>query len=146
MRRLQGRKKKGTKRRTLVKNLDMYFSRYIRWSHADSDGNVKCITCDAVKHVKEMQCGHFMSRRYYSTRWLSNTKLSNCHPQCYGCNIGSQGKQYKHSQYIDRTYGEGTAQRIADRAELSRKYTNEELITLSNYYKKKVDELCTKHC
>ena len=142
MRRLQGRKKKGTKRRTLVKNLDMYFSRYIRWSHADSDGNVKCITCDTIKHVKEMQCGHFMSRRHYSTRWL----IKNCAPQCYGCNIGSQGQQYRYSQYIDRVHGEGAAEAIADRSELSRKYTNEELITLSHYYKKKVDELSTKHC
>jgi len=143
LRRLQERKKKATKRKTLVKNLDMYFSRYIRWSHADSDGMVQCVTCNAPpKHVKEMQCGHFMSRRYYSTRWM----LKNCSPQCYSCNIGCQGRQYKHSLYIDRTYGEGTAQKIADRSELSRKYTNEELKTLANHYKKKVDELCTKHC
>ena len=46
---------KPTKRKTLVSNLDRYFSRFVRWSNADSDGNVKCATCDTKKHVKDMQ-------------------------------------------------------------------------------------------
>ena len=89
----------------------MYFSRYVRWSHADADGLVQ----------------------------------SNCAPQCYGCNIGSQGKQWLFSKYIDHKHGEGTAQRIADRSQLSRKYTDEELKILSQLYKTKVDEYINKH-
>lgn len=142
--RLQEHKKKRTKRtkrKTLVKKLDMYFSRYIRWSNADSDGNVKCTTCSTIKHVKEMQNGHFMSRRHYSTRW----HVKNCSPQCYGCNIGSQGMQFKFSKYIDEKYGPGTAQKLEDRAAESRKYTDTELETLANHYKNKVDEYTNKH-
>ena len=134
-------KKKRTKRKTLVSNLDKYFSRFVRWSNADSDGNVKCATCETIKHVKEMQNGHFMSRRHYSTRW----HVKNTAPQCYGCNIGSQGQQFKFSKYLDKKYGPGTAQHMEDRAELSRKYTDEELKILSQYYKEKVDELINKH-
>lgn len=137
----QGRKKKVTKRKTLIKNLDMYFSRYVRWLHADADGMVKCSTCSTTKHIKEMQNGHFMSRRHYSTRWL----LNNCAPQCYGCNIGSQGRQFEFSKYIDKTHGAGTAQHIQDRSKLSRKYTDAELKILAQYYKEKVDELINKH-
>ena len=119
----------------------MYFSRYVRWLHADADGMVKCSTCSTTKHVKEMQNGHFMSRRHYSTRWL----LTNCAPQCYGCNIGNQGAQFQMSKYIDKTHGAGTAQHIQDRSKLSRKYTDAELKILAQYYKEKVDELINKH-
>ena len=126
----------------MIKNLDMYFSRYVRWSHADADGMVKCKTCTTIKHVKEMQNGHFISRRHYSTRWL----YTNCAPQCYGCNINLFTFLFiKFSKYIDKTHGAGTAQHIADRSELSRKYTDAELKTLAQYYKEKVDELINKH-
>lgn len=134
-------RKKRTKRKTLVSNLDKFFSRFVRWSNADSDGNVKCSTCETIKHVKEMQNGHFMSRRHYSTRW----HVKNTAPQCYGCNIGSQGMQFKFSKYLDKKYGPGTAQHMEDRAELSRKYTDAELKILAQYYKDKVDELINKH-
>ena len=113
----------------------------MRWSHADADGLVQCITCSTKKHVKAMQNGHFMSRRHYSTRWLE----SNCAPQCYGCNIGSQGKQFEFYKYIDKIHGKGTAQRIADRSQVSRKYTDEELKILAQLYKTKVDEYINKH-
>ena len=113
----------------------------MRWSTADSDGNVKCATCDTKKHVKDMQNGHFQSRKNYSTRWV----VKNCSVQCYGCNIGSQGEQFKMSKYLDMKYGPGTAQHMEDRAALSRKYTDAELKILAQYYKDKVDELISKH-
>lgn len=131
------RKKKPTKRRTLIKNLDMYFSRYIRWYHADPDGLVKCVTCSTKKHVKKMQNGHFISRRHYSTRWL----FTNCFAQCYSCNIGSQGMQWEFGKYIDRVYGIGTAQLVSDRSKMSRKFTDHELKVLTQVYKNKADEL-----
>ena len=134
-------KKKRIKRKTLVSNLDKYFSRFVRWSNADSDGNVKCATCETIKHVKEMQNGHFQSRRHYSCRWL----IKNTAPQCYACNIGNQGAQFQMSKYLDKKYGPGTAQHIQDRSKLSRKYTDAELKILAQYYKDKVDELINKH-
>ena len=88
-----------------------------------------------------MQNGHFMSRRHYSCRWL----IKNTAPQCYGCNIGSQGQQFKFSKYIDEKYGPGTAQKLEDRAAESRKYTDAELEMLANHYKNKVDEYTNKH-
>ena len=89
-----------------------------------------------------MQNGHFMSRRHYSLRWHA---YGNCSPQCYGCNIGSQGNQFKHGQYIDKKYGEGTAQRLLERSTELVKYGNEELIQLTKHYNNKVDEYINKH-
>ena len=137
-----GQKKKKVKRKTLVKKLDSAFSKYIRWRDADTDGYVKCSTCEAVKPVDKMQCGHFMSRRYHSLRWH---KYGNCNPQCYGCNIMDQGRQYVHSKYIDKRYGTGTAEELLKRSKEKRKYNNEELIQLTKYYNSKVNEYTNKH-
>lgn len=133
--------KKKVSRKTLVRKLDAAFSQYIRWRDADQDGLVKCCTCDTKKHVKQMQCGHLFSRRHYSTRWIE----SNCAGQCYGCNIGDQGRQYVMSKHIDNKHGEGTTEQLLERTTLSRKYTNEELIQLTQYYNKKRDEQINKH-
>lgn len=77
------------KRSTLVKNLDTVFSQYIRLRYA-KDEIAECVTCGKKDHYKKLQCGHFMSRRHYSTRWDEN----NVGVQCYGCNITSQGQQF----------------------------------------------------
>ena len=133
--------KKSIKRKTLIKKLDAAFSQYIRWRDADADGLVKCITCDTKKHVKQMQCGHFMSRRHYATRCHEK----NCAGQCYGCNIGAQGMQYVMAKELDIKHGEGTAESMHQRSQESRKYTNEELIQLIIYYKRLTDDMQGKH-
>lgn len=136
------KRKKKVSRRLLVKKLDAAFSKYIRWRAADSDGNVKCVTCNSIAPVKSMQNGHFMSRKHHSLRWHA---YGNCNPQCYSCNIGGKGLQYQHSLYIDKKYGEGTAMRLLERSREIRKYTNEELIRLTKHYNNKVDEYINKH-
>lgn len=88
------------------KTADEWFSKYVRLRDADSNGMCKCITCDTVKHWKEMDCGHFQSRRYTATRWHSQ----NAHAQCQGCNKYQSGEQFRHGKEIDLKYGEGTAQ------------------------------------
>jgi len=133
--------KKKISRKALIKKLDAAFSQFIRWRDADADGLIKCITCDTKKHVKQMQCGHFMSRRHYATRWHEKNSAG----QCYGCNIGNQGAQYLMGKELDIKHGEGTAENMYKRSQDSRKYTNEELIQLTKYYKQKADDLQNKH-
>ena len=74
----------------LVKKLDSIFSKYIRLKHS-KNGICTCFTCGRKYEVKKIHAGHFMSRRHYSTRWDEE----NVRPQCYGCNVGNQGKQYE---------------------------------------------------
>ena len=50
------------------------------------------------------------------------------------------------SKHIDEKHGAGTTEQLLERTTLSRKYTNEELIQLTQYYNKKRDELHNKHC
>ena len=77
----------------LKKELDKVFSQYVRLSHADHSGMCECFTCGTYKHWKEIQAGHFMSRRHNATRW----HLDNVKPQCVKCNMFNQGEQYRFS-------------------------------------------------
>ena len=56
-------------RKTLVKKLDKVFSQYIRRRFAVNE-IAKCVTCGKQAHWKDLQAGHFMSRKHYSTRWM----------------------------------------------------------------------------
>lgn len=89
----------------LKKEADKWHSLAIRLSEADKDEMVACITCERINHYKKMQCGHFMSRQHNTTRY----HFKNTAPQCYGCNVMQQGKQYEFGRALDKRYGEGTA-------------------------------------
>lgn len=80
-------KKKDFKRSTYVDTLDSVFSHYIRQKYADVNGMVKCYTCDVVAHWRDMQCGHYFSRKNLSTRW----DVDGCRIQCRNCNVFQHG-------------------------------------------------------
>tara|TARA_R110002167_G_scaffold69576_3_gene195995 strand:+ start:897 stop:1277 length:381 start_codon:yes stop_codon:yes gene_type:complete len=124
------------KRSKVVKKLDTIFSIYIRKRYAIDD-IAECFTCGVQKNIKELQCGHFQSRRYYSTRW---DKL-NCQVQCAKCNIFSQGEQYIFGQRLDQTYGEGTSNELMMKAKHLVKLSTNELEEMINVYKNLVADI-----
>jgi len=91
--------KKPTKR-ALIKKLDTVFSLYIRHKYA-REGVVRCYTCDVVKPISQMQCGHFISRAVYTTRWDEN----NTKPQCVSCNMFHAGRQYEFGERLKEELG-----------------------------------------
>jgi hypothetical protein len=125
------------KRSAIVKELDKWFSLYIRLRKADHSGFCKCVTCGKVDHYKKMQCGHFQSRRHYATRWDEE----NCQVQSYGCNVGNQGEQFKFAKWLDDNYGEGKAEELERKARQTVKFTDQDLLDKIKYYKEKVNEL-----
>ena len=80
----------------LKKELDKVFSQYVRLASADHRGVCICFTCGVEKHWKEIQAGHFMSRKHNATRW----HLDNVKPQCVKCNMFNQGEQYRFGQEL----------------------------------------------
>ena len=89
----------------LKKELDKWFSLYIRLREATDEGMVQCFTCGKVAHYKSgMQCGHFQSRRFLSTRWDEK----NCQVQCVGCNMFKSGEQWQFGMQLNAKYGVGT--------------------------------------
>ncbi len=92
----------------LVKELDRWFSLFIRLRKADENGMVKCFTSGKIMHWKQSQAGHFASRRFYATRWDEiNTQV-----QSVAENIFNQGNQHVFGKNIDIEYGEGTAEKL----------------------------------
>tara|TARA_R100001443_G_scaffold2640_4_gene8650 strand:+ start:207 stop:593 length:387 start_codon:yes stop_codon:yes gene_type:complete len=124
-------------KKKLAKKLDAVFSRYIRWYYADHTGYVECYTCGVQKPVKEMQCGHFQSRRHYATRW----KEDNCRPQCVKCNMFEQGQQYIFGQKLISDLGEEAVDDLIKLSRTTIKTTEEEYKVLIDYYTLKLKEL-----
>ncbi len=121
----------------LKKELDKWFSLYIRLREATPEGMVQCFTSGRVYHYKQMHAGHFMSRRYLATRFCE----INVQPQSPADNLFGQGEQYKFGLNLDLKYGEGTAEELQYKAKqtvkLSRVDYEEEII----YYKELVNNL-----
>jgi len=122
----------------LKKELDKWFSLYIRLRESTSEGIVSCCTCGKLGHYKVgMQNGHFQSRRHHSTRWNEQ----NCAVQCIACNCFSQGEQYKMSIYIDNKYGEGTAELLEMEARKIVKMSRIDYEEKITYYKSIVNKI-----
>ena len=106
----------------LKKELDKWFSLYIRLRHATKEGMTQCFTCNKAAHYKELQCGHFQSRRFHSTRWNEQ----NCQVQCVKCNMFKQGEQWKFGIMLDIKYEDGTSMDL--------EFTAHQTIKLSRTY------------
>ncbi len=117
-------------RSKIVKKLDAVFSQYIRLSNTDKHGYCTCVTCGKKYFWKQIQAGHFMSRKHYSTRWLED----NVKPQCYGCNVMQQGQQYKFSKYL----GNNLSEELYNKSKEVIKFTTDELQDKITYYSEQI--------
>ena len=121
----------------LKKKLDAIFSKYIRWYYADANGYVECYTCGVTKPVKEMQCGHFQSRRHYATRWHTD----NCRVQCQKCNIWEQGQQFIFGNKLNAEIGNVKFNELIQLSNTTVKYTQQDYLNMLEYYKKELNNL-----
>jgi len=117
-------------RSKLVKKLDVVFSQYIRLSSADRRGMCTCVTCGKQYHWKNIQAGHFMSRKHYSTRWDED----NVFAQCVGCNMFKQGEQYKYSIFL----GSELANELYLKSKETVKFSSQDLQDMIDDYQAKL--------
>lgn len=75
-------KPKKPKLSTLIDKADRAMSVYIRLKSSDEHGYAPCISCGRIFRWEEMDNGHFISRRHFSTRYVEE----NCHAECRYCN------------------------------------------------------------
>ena len=121
----------------LKKELDKWFSLFIRLRFATKEGAAQCFTCGKVAHYKKLQCGHFQSRRHHATRWNE----TNCQVQCVKCNMYEQGEQFKFGLRIDDKFGEGTAQQLEFLSKQITKVSRSDYEEKISYYKDAVNKL-----
>ena len=124
-------KKRQTNQATLVKKLDKVFSQYIRLRDSDANGYCRCISCGRVHYWKDIQNGHYMSRRYLSTRFDE----MNCNAQCVACNIFNQGNIQMYRQNLIKKIGEKNVDYLEYKAKgITKHYSVFELQELIKYY------------
>jgi hypothetical protein len=121
----------------LKKELDKWFSLYIRLREANEYGMVQCFTSGRVYHYKKIHAGHFMSRRHLSTRWCE----TNVQPQSAADNLFGQGEQFKFGLNLDGKYGEGTAEELQYKSRATLKISRVEYEEKISYYKSLVEKL-----
>ena len=121
----------------LKKDLDTVFSRYIRMRGA-VDGIAECYTCSVKKPWKEMDAGHFQSRKHLATRWNED---GNVMPQCKRCNIFNSGEQYTFAKLLDVRIADGTSDKLYALARTTVKYMRCDYEEMIKHYKKKVEDL-----
>ena len=119
-------------RKTLITKLDRVFSEYIRRRKAKND-IAECVTCGKKDHWKNLQAGHFMSRKHYATRWDDR----NVEVQCVGCNVYRYGEQYKFSKYL----GDDLADELLALSRETRKFSNIDIEEMIEQYCEKIERL-----
>lgn len=74
--------KKQKNSKDLIKDCDILVRDIILIMYVDIRGLYKCFTCDKKHTKKDIEVGHYITRKYYHARW----DMFNCRPQCITCN------------------------------------------------------------
>ena len=119
-------------RKTIVNKLDKVFSEYIRRRYTKNN-IAECVTCGKKDHWKNLQAGHFMSRKHYATRWDEE----NVEVQCMACNVYRYGEQYLFAKHL----GQEKADELLAKSRTMVKLKDWELQDMIEIYKKKLLEL-----
>lgn len=112
-----------------------WFSKYIRLRDClitmGSKEQGKCITCGRVYPLKSLQAGHFLAGRTNAILF----EETNCHAQCYGCNVMKGGEQYEYGLRMVDMYGQEEIDRLRALKKTTREFTVEELEAIKEEYK-----------
>jgi hypothetical protein len=114
--------------------------RLVRLKASDDNGYCQCVTCGKVDHYKNMQGGHFYSRRHL----IFKLYIENCHPQCPGCNqwgMKTTKIQEAYRIYMEDMYG---ARRVRAMQKLawrpSPRFNRDEVIELQREFARQIKE------
>lgn len=129
-------------RKNLIRKLDIEFSKFIRLRDSKKFDYQMfvCISCGKLKKFEQADCGHFVSRRHYATRWNEQ----NCNAQCRYCNRFREGEQMMYAKGLNKKYGKGTAERLQITKNKRLKITDMDLQFWIAHYKQLNKELQIK--
>jgi hypothetical protein len=110
------------------------FSEYIRKRDADANGYCKCCTCGKVDFWKNMQAGHYISRRH--NRILFDER--NVNAQCAGCNCFGHGKEAAYKEFMLKKYSQATIDTLEYFKRQQYQFTVFELKQMKKMYQEKL--------
>lgn len=126
---------------TNEKKLDRIFSEFVRRSHADENGYVRCYTCEWIGHWKECDAGHYVSRTHKGTRWDER----NVKPQCKKCNSthewGRKGNLDEYALHLIKDYGQEVLDELNRAKWIAFKIHDFQIVEMIKDYKEKLKEL-----
>lgn len=123
---------------------DTEFSRFIRLRDTQLlEGATtrigRCVTCHQVKPWEHIQCGHWIRRKHWGTRWNE----FNCHGQCDFCNDPKRGggREDEHEASIKLLHGAEAPDRLRAEQKLkARKPDINKLIAYAQHFKKRAED------
>ncbi len=121
----------------LHKQFWQIFSEYSRRKLADRNGYVACCSCGQIRHWKQMDCGHYISRTHLAVKYDD----MNNHAQCKGCNAFKQGNSVPYRQFLVANYGEGAVKALENRRNFPAGFTRDGMKLRIEEYKKKLAKL-----
>lgn len=124
--------KKKLKTTTSLENkLWTLFSIFIRKRDAIIDDEyIKCVTCGKVKHWKQVDAGHWITRGCKATKFDER----NVHAQCKQCNKWGSGKPAIHENKIIEMYGVEVRDELLELSKTTRHFNRYELEELIEKY------------
>ena len=112
-------------RSKIIRKLDKLFSIIVRTRNSFDELNA-CYTCGQILPIKELQCGHFLSRRHFATRW----NFDNARPQCNSCNVMKQGNLKVFEQKLRNELGDDKFNSLVKDAKKITKFSTSEFYRL----------------
>lgn len=120
-----------------LKLADSWFSKLVRLRDADSNGNVRCISCGGRIFWKEADCGHYIPRRHMATRY----DIQNCQPQCMSCNRTKDGNEEGFKYGLAEKYGSEIISELHRLKNQTVKFSQLEINILAEHFRNEAKEL-----
>jgi hypothetical protein len=134
------------KSKTIAQELEavaVILQKLVRVQSADDNGYCQCVSCGVVKHWKEMQGGHFISRSKTATK----ITRENVHTQCRRCNAWPDSTTVlSYRDYMIERYGEDFVENLREESGKLKKWTREELNLIKENLKKELKNELSRLC
>lgn len=108
---------------TVKKKAHELLQRLVRMKAADKNGYAQCVSCGVVKHYKQLDGGHFISRTYS----FHSMREENVHPQCKHCNRFFSKSHDDYRRYMVEMYGVEFVEWLTDTKRTIKKWNIVEL-------------------
>lgn len=111
----------------LVDEVACQLQRLVRLKAANDQGMIKCCSCHRWYHWKEMDGGHYISRKYTSTKIMEENINSQC-KSCNGWGDASTGHQYY--IFMVDMYGKDFVEKLEAMKHVPTKHNRAELMEM----------------
>lgn len=114
---------------TVIEDLDVVFSQFIRLRDSDENGYVICPCCGDRNYWTDCDNMHFIPRAHMITRFSEE----NCYGGCVDCNRALSGNLRAYGEYLE-SIRPGSVEILEEQATIIYRYSVSELKGLISHY------------